>query len=139
MSLADDVARALPEMRAAAESLMTDTCSITRGAGTPVLNEDTGQYEGVATDLYEGRCRIRSGMGRSTGRNAGDSFARVDSLDVWLPLGTVPAEGEHFTLGDLITVTEAPHNPHLVGARYRVLSVRDNSQTTSLRLECEEA
>lgn len=121
--------------RQQAESLMTDTCTITRGAASPVLNESTGKYDTPGSTVYSGKCRVRSaGNVGSQGRDAGDAFAIVARPTISVPVGSAS-----FVTGDLVTLTDAPLNPQLVGARFKVLSVSDQSQPTALRLECEEA
>lgn len=121
-------------MRQQAESLMTDTCTITRGAASPVLNESTGKYDTPGSTVYSGKCRVRSGNTQASGRDAGDAFALVNRTTVSVPVGSAA-----FVTGDLVTLTDAPLNPQLIGARFKVLSVSDQSQPTALRLECEEA
>lgn len=60
MSLGADVLRTLPELQAAAESMMVDSCVI-GAASEPVWNEETGTYEpGVTTPVYSGKCRYRA-------------------------------------------------------------------------------
>jgi hypothetical protein len=106
--------------RQAAESLMLDTCRITRpGDGEPVMNPDTGQYEdpapvevyGPATAPYFGKCRIPVTNGSS-------SFTRNGGADQSFGVGEfpldVPALAEGLEAGQTVTYVSAADNPALV-------------------------
>ena len=87
MSLGNDLAAALPGMRAQAESMMTDSCVITDGTGEPVWNNDTGTYDVPAgATVYSGKCRLR--MPRMTGSrvDVGEASWAVDDGVLSLPV-----------------------------------------------------
>ena len=51
---------ALPGLRAQAESMMRDSCTITRPGGGETWDDATGGYlSGSSVILYSGRCRVR--------------------------------------------------------------------------------
>src|SRR5213075_776715 len=54
VSLGEAMSAALPLLQGQAESMMTDTCTITR-PGTPVFNASTGTYATPSTTIYTGK------------------------------------------------------------------------------------
>ncbi len=118
--------------RAAAESLMTDMCTVARPTGVPVLNETTQEYESATTTVYTGPCQLQSGATMSTVRGVGDALVLANRLTVKVPLS---ASG--FQTGDKVTVTAAGDS-QLVNAVYTVRSISDKSHATCRRLEVEE-
>ena len=57
--IVDDVTRVLPELRAEAEALMVDACTVT-GPGAPSWNDTTGTYTpGSPVTAYSGKCRVQ--------------------------------------------------------------------------------
>lgn len=138
--IADDIAAALPELRAQAEARMTDVCRITRpGDGDPVFNKGTGQYEdpapvevyGPDTAPYFGKCRI---PGTATGSNP---FTRNGGADQSFGVGEfpldVPALTEGLEAGQTVTYLTAPDNPALVGMVFGLTEPVMVSQATKQR------
>lgn len=106
MTLGSDLAAALPELRAAAESRMRDTCVIS-SEGVPVWDEDSGTYTTPAgATVYEGPCRLR--MPRTTGsrRDVGDASWAVDDAVLSLPI--VGSEGVLSGHVAVVTLTDDP-------------------------------
>jgi hypothetical protein len=139
VTLGTDIAAVLPELRAQAESRMTDTCRITRpGDGEPVMNPDTGQYEdpspvevyGPATAPYFGKCRIPVTNGSS-------SFTRNGGADQSFGVGEypldVPALTDGIEAGQTVTYLTAPDNPALVGMVFGLTEPLLASQSTKQR------
>ena len=86
MSLGDDIAAVLPELRAQAESMMRDSCVIT-GTTAGTWDDATGTYgEPTSGTVYAGKCRLR--MPRTTGSraDAGDASWAVDDGVLSLPV-----------------------------------------------------
>lgn len=122
----------LTRAQATAESLMTDACTITRTAPASDLDEETGEYPDVVTEVYAGKCRVRSRGTMGVRRDGGEQFSIVNRALVSLPAGH-----SGFRTGDDVHIN-ASLNPQIVNARYVVRSVDDQSHASALRLECEE-
>lgn len=119
--------------RRAAEGLMTDTCTITRGGGGRVFDPAAGEY--VTTpgeELYRGRCRVRP-------RDNADQVVEAGGQNVSLfpYVLSVPVSAVAFAVDDLVTVTASRLDPALVGITLRVRQVNVGSQVTARRLGCE--
>lgn len=130
------LARVVANARVAAESRMSDACTITR-----VLEDATGAYEAdtdtftpdPATTVYSGPCRVRiREAAGATGQVAATQFIKAQ-LSVSLPAGTTGIADQ-----DIVTIDSAAFSPDLVGVRLRVLAVQRASQATALRLAVEE-
>jgi len=135
MSLGSDLLAQLPYLRAEAESRMTDTCTIyTAGAGR-VWNDETLSYdddEGVA--IYSGPCRVKRGNTQAASEDAAGQPLTTQSLEVHLPVLTSSLVG----VNDIVQITNAPHDPALLGRRFRITSSPAHSQATARRLPVEE-
>jgi hypothetical protein len=133
VSLADDVAAALPGFRAQAEALMTDTCRIGVESDGGTRNEVTGKLEQTFTKVYEGPCRFKAG---NTGANAieaaGQSLTE-QTATLKLPVST---SGEVRT-GMVAIMTGSATDPDLVGIRARIKGMFPASGATSRRLPIE--
>ena len=92
--IGDDIAAALPELQAQAESMMQDTCDITMpGAGRGPLNPETGQREAPApVTLYSGPCRVRQ-----PNLAAGEIDAAGQALAVSDRVVSIPLAGDGYT------------------------------------------
>lgn len=122
---------ALLRGRAAAEALMVDACSISRG-GVSTFNPATGAYDpGAGTTVYSGKCRLQSGRTQAANPEAGGAVFTVERLELQLPFGTV------FMVGDVAAYTASPLNPALVGNKYRVTGLGEKTHGTSQRLTVE--
>ena len=136
--LRDDIAWALPQFRAVAESLMIDTCTITRtGVSEPVFDPETGQYTDPARlTVYTGKCRIQvtSIIANSTSSNAGERAYAVQGSELQLP---VDGTGD-VSINDVAEITAAEFDDELVGRKFTVAARHEKSQATSRRLRVEE-
>lgn len=120
--------------QALAESLMTDTCTITRaGAGERTFNATTNSYTDPAdTTVYTGACRVKpSALSGNTTAQAGEREVSLWPYSVSIPFA------ETAELDDVVTVT-ASADPSLVGRTLRVRSVARGTYLTARRLDCEE-
>src|ERR671919_1861398 len=102
------VATTLQRGRAAAERLMVDACTISRaGAGEPVLNEDTLQYETPAgSTVYTGKCRVQVGATMASTPEAGERVQVVQRATIQLPMTVTDV-----AVDDVVTVTSSKHDP----------------------------
>ena len=130
MSLGADVAAILPHLQAQAESMMQDTCTVTRG-GMDVFNPDTGQYEPAPGPLiYTGKCRIQSGGTQAANPEAGGAVFTVEKPELQLPFGVSLEVGDQ-------AVIDSSVNPALVGVAYRVTGLGLKTHATSARYAVE--
>lgn len=127
-------APALLRGRAAAESLMVDTCTVTRLAGE-VTNEDTGVVTPTTSTVYTGRCRVQqSQLGAdSTPADPGEAYVRVVAFEVQLPMSVVGVRVQ-----DVITITASPLDPDLVGRAFNVLGLAHKTHATARRIQVQE-
>lgn len=135
--LGDDIAEALPELRAHAESLMVDSCTITRaGTGAGTIDEGTGAVIPPASStVYSGKCRVqRPGTSTSPRADTGGYEIGVGTLFAQLP---TTATG--IRRGDVFTVTASPNDPDLMGLDARVEANLAKTHATKRTLICEEA
>lgn len=144
--LGDDIAHALPEMREHAESLMVDTCRITRsGEGEPVFNPETGQYEkrarvtvyGPELEPHMGRCRIQDNrvqVGAPDQSSQAGLVISVQNTELQLP---VDGTG-HIAPGDIAEILSCRFDPSLVGHQVTIEGPHGKSQATARRLRVKE-
>lgn len=132
VSLGQDIAAALPGLRAAAESMMTDTVigvSVAQGEMDP----ETGIVPDVETPVYQGAARLR--FGSAQGRDAdfqGDSTTTV--------IGTLslPVDGSaDVKVGAVFTVQSSQFNPDNVGTQVRVTGVQPTTYATARRFQVD--
>jgi len=135
MTFGADIAAALPELRAHAESLMTDTVRLERVTGStpdPVTLEMVDTYETV----YEGEGRVqRSGQLSPHESVAGEVEFGVNALMVQLPLS---ASG--IKKNDRVTVVavDPVSDPDLLGLVATVRANLTKTHATKRTLVCEE-
>src|SRR5688500_15713819 len=103
MNLGTDIAAALPELRAQAESLMQDACEVTvPGAGRGPWNEETGTYDPPPpVVLYAGKCRVRQPNTGGNQSEAGEATFNVSDRIVSLPLSGDGYTPECLALGGI--------------------------------------
>lgn len=131
MSFGDEIAGALVELRALAESRMRGTCTILRPGQT--TTDAAGDTFTPATVVYTGKFYARyPGLAQEASPDVAGATAVVSRLVVRIPFGTVirPA--------DVVRVDAEPDNPQLVGTYLRVASIDDQSQATAQRLLVED-
>lgn len=130
--LHDDIARALPELRAHAESMMTTTARVTE-PGTVEADPETGADVIVDGPLvYEGRCRVKAAQRVPTPRESADATVAVDNDSIHFPALAGP-----FEVGHVVTVTASVHQPLLVGRRYRITGLHEMELQTAQRVAVE--
>lgn len=130
--LADDVAWALPQLRAEAEARMLSTCVVRRMTGRAVQNEDTGLETPTWTAVYTGRMRLGGSRNAATTRT--ESIAGVD-VQVALRIAHFPADTDGLLDGDLIDITGGENT----GLVLRIAETAWQDQATARRYPVESA
>jgi hypothetical protein len=130
-----NAAPALARGRAAAESLMVDTCTIRHRTGE-TTDTTTGVVTPTTTTVYTGRCKVQqSTLGAaSEPRDPGEASVRLVAYAVHLPVATSTGIRD----GDEITITAAGHDPDLVGKVFTVLGTMAKTYATARRLQVQE-
>ena len=134
--IAEDVAAALPFLRAEAEALMVDTVLVEHPTGATTPDPVTLEEVPVYVSVYAGKGRVqRSGQLASQEDVTGGFEFGVDSLLVQLPLA---ATG--IARGDRVTVTGlgAISDPDLLGLVATVQANLTKTHPTKRTLVCEE-
>lgn len=127
----------LAAARAAAESLMTSTCTIREpSTGQPVTDPSTGAVTVPPGDVvYAGPCRVRPATGPggdSAVRDAGAVQLLVFDYLVSVPYAVAGVRERH-----RVTIDASP-DPALVGAEVEVQHVDRGEHLTARRLQCRE-
>ena len=131
--LGDDIAAALPGLRAQAESMMRDSCVITGPAGAPVWDEAAGTYTtGEPVVVYTGPCRVRQASAAPQTTDAGETGWAVDAFVLLLPVSTSTAVGD----GHTVAFTAAS-DPALLAVTAQVQGGHAQTFTTARRLLCK--
>ena len=122
--------------RIAAESLMVDTCTITKpGTGQGPLNPDTGKYDAPApVVVYSGKCRVQVPNVAESVQDSGERAWTVQDALVMLPV----VGSEDVLVGHTVTITAASLDAQLVGKRYTVTAGHHKTHATARRLRCKE-
>lgn len=132
MSLAADVLRVLPELRAQAEALMVDACRIT-APGETVTDNDTGEVTNERTVVYEGRCKVQSKDSAVSNPEAGEASFTVVSRQIH-----IPANAAEIRDGYEVEITGSLLNSFTVGKVYRVEGFTPDTYDTAFRLPVKE-
>ena len=124
---------ALSELRDLAESLMLDTCRITRaGSGRGEWN-GTGYDEVTPTTVYEGRCKVQSFAPYEQTPESAEQRLTVQRYFLH-----VPVDGTQYQSGDRAEMLTSAHNPALPGTVLTIAGAHDKSLQTSVRLLVDE-
>lgn len=139
----DDIAAALPELRAHAESLMVDSCTIARRrldeSGEPVRDMDpvTLELTDVWDEVYSGRCRVQRPGAVMVGREpvVGGVEYSVETVHVQVPLAALGVKAD-----DRVTITAvgAISDPENLGLVASVRTNQHKTHATKRTLVCEE-
>lgn len=121
--------------RAAAERLMVDGCTITRGTPGTVYDPETDTYVGTGgAVVYVGKCRVKPRDNADRQVEAGG-----ETVSLWPYIVSIPMSATGIMLDDTITVSQAGLDPDLVGLVLRVRDVPVGSTLTARRLGCERS
>ena len=134
--LGDDIAAALPELRAQAESLMVDTIRVTT-SGEPTeddWDEASGTYLPVAPVVaYEGKARIRNGNPAPQDADSGETVWAKD-----LAVISVPVSVDSIDDGMAVEVVAiGDGSSSKVGRRYTVQAPHEQTHSTARRFACQ--
>ena len=132
MTFAADVIGALPFLRAQAESLMVDECTIAR-PGDPVTDPDTGEVTAGEVAVYAGKCKVQSKDSATATPDAGGASFTVVSRQVHIPANAADVRDD-----DVVTITASRLNAFTVGKQYRVEGFTPDTFDTAARLPVKE-
>jgi hypothetical protein len=123
--------------RIAAETLMRDTCAVTRATGATAIDPVTLAEVPVTEAVWSGACRIqRSGAlsPREVSGAAGYEFG-IDSV-----LAQLPIDATGIRRGDVLEVTAVGDvtDPDVLGIKATVQANLAKSHATKRTLICEE-
>lgn len=137
--LGDAIAAELPGLRAEAESLMADSCTIAASTGEPVWDEDNGVWTSAASDpIYSGKCRVRQPAAGSN-QEAGEASFTVSDRVVSIPIaGDGYADGvTDVPVGSAVTITATVGDQFMVGKVFTYISpASEQTYPTARRLLC---
>lgn len=122
------VAGVMPLLREQADSMMLDTCRITRG-GTVVTDPATGAVTRPRTTIYEGKCKVQSKDSAVSNPEAGAASFTVVTRQVH-----IPANGANVLDGDEVEIITSLLNSFTVGKVYRVEGFTPDTYDTAFRL-----
>lgn len=132
MNIGYDIALALPELRAQAESRMTETVVV--GLYTDTTDPVTlNPVRTLTTERYSGPGRIRyvsSVVGEPTGPGG--------PISEQAPVLSVPAGSAEIHDGDEVEVSASSADSLIVGRRYQVTGVAAAGQVTANRYRLKE-
>lgn len=118
--IGDDITQALPELRAQAESLMTETCRVERDTGRRAYYPDTHADIPIRKTVYAGRCRIKPVAGTPA---AGARTLFGQEINSLSHIGTLPISVTDVRADDRLTITGSDLDPGQVGRSYTLLAV----------------
>jgi hypothetical protein len=132
--LADDIAWALPSLRAEAEANMASICTIRKNDTRPTTDPETGEVTpGVGTLVYSGKCRIQPGATQSQSQSRGGAETFEFAFIV-----SVPFSATGIRAGHLVTIDGSP-DPDAVGLLLEVQPTRfAGDNITARRFGCNE-
>jgi len=138
------VLTALAAGRAAAESIMLDTCLITRVTGPPgPVDPVTGERTPAPTETiypppdamspFDGRCKIQTFEPYESNRNSGGHVFTEQRYSLHLPIGAGPV-----AIDDQVEIITAVSDPQLAGRVYRIAGLHHKSLATAQRIPMQE-
>lgn len=123
---------ALLRGRAAAESLMADTCTIRR-KGAPVTDTTTGDVAWPSTTVYSGKCRFQQQSVDARTEDDAEAYVRLLRVEVQLPMAVTGLEAL-----DEVTCDTSALDPDLPGRVFIVRDLAHKTHATSRRVRAEE-
>lgn len=119
--------------RRLADSLMVDTCTITRTTGAGAQSETTGRITPTSTTVYAGPCQVRVPQAVADTPEVGGRTATIQQAIVKVPVAVTDIE-----VGDVVTVVSSTHDPELVGRQYRVGALHHKTYATARKFAVDE-
>lgn len=111
--------------------LMTSTCTITRGSGTPVWNPTTGTYDDPGTTIYTGVCRLAAPNRQASDVEAAAATYALTDYVVTLPITT------DARVDDKVTIN-ASDDPIAAGLVLIVEAVPKSDWQVARKAHCRE-
>lgn len=128
----DDIAASLPELRAHAESLMVDRCTIMRRTGS-TYDEETMREVPTWVPVYAGRCKVQ--VQALVAQYETDVHEwTVQRPELHLPV--VSSAGVR--VGDRAVIDACAADPALIDRTLIVKAIHSKTWSTARRLPCEE-
>jgi len=131
--LSEHIEAATLELRQHAESLMLDTCMVTRPTADytdPITGEIT---PGSPTVLYTGKARRQSYQSYEQAPNVAEHTFTVQRYQAHFPVGAFEPQPN-----DVVTWTACPNDPDRVGTKERIVGGFAKTYATAMRLFVEE-
>lgn len=119
--------------RARAESLMLDTCSITRPKSGTTIDLNTGLPIRTDETIYSGKCKVQDRETMVQPERSGDHTYILSQLYLHVP---VVATG--IVVGDTVTITGSTTDPAQINRTFRVAGMLRKTFATAQRLLVEE-
>jgi hypothetical protein len=134
MSIGPILASTMPYLRTQAESMMGETCTITRTNPAPgPFDPVTGMYATpTPLTVYSGPCRVKGNVRADRIVHAGEQPVTLYRFTVSVPVGSTV-----FEVDDTVHVTASALDPGMAGLNLRVREPEYGSQITARRLGCE--
>lgn len=117
--------------REAAESLMLDSCTVTR-PGDPVTDPESGAVTPGSTPVYAGPCKVQQTIAQSSNPTAGGHAFTVQDSRVDFPVSAGPLK-----VNDTVTLTVSVLDPQMSGSVFRVVELFHKSMATAQRTRVE--
>jgi len=123
--------------RAAALNLMRDTCTVERKAGSPVLDDATGQLVQTWVTIHTGPCRLKSpSRGGQTSGSETEWGEREVTLHRYMVVFPWDVSDE-IQRGDRLTVTNSA-DAWLIGRPLEVIDIGHSGTSTARRILVED-
>lgn len=135
MTLIEAIQAELPRLRAEAEALMTDTCTVRRATGATTQDPNTGTTVPVYADLFTSKCKVQARSLQALTAEAGGRTATTVRLELHLPLSADAAET--YDVAE-ITAVGALSDGQLIGRKFTIAAPVAKSFATARRYEVEE-
>lgn len=119
--------------RSMAESMMQDSCTITRKTGQ-AFNSSTGAYEDTFSTVYSGKCRVQTQTWQQAEQPS--SGGRVIATAVYTV--AVPMSVTGVAVDDIVTITATAFDDALDGQTFRVRQQVYKTHMTARRLLVEQ-
>lgn len=131
VSIRSEIDSALLELRGHAESLMPDTCTVSRADPNGAVDPATGEPERV--QVYSGPAKRQTYESYEQSPEAGGHMFAVQRYSVHFPVGSFEPAPD-----DVIVWTASAHDPDLPGTRDRITGLFNKSFATAQRVYVEE-
>lgn len=134
-TIGEAITEALPQLQAAAVSLMVDECVVTRaGSGEWEPDPDTGyEVPPEPTVVYEGPCKVATYAPYESTKDIGGKEVAVQRYSIHTPVGAGP-----FEVGDVVDITVSANEPATLGREFRVAGLHEKTWQTAQRMFVDE-